>query len=532
MTKTLVFCVLVPALLHGQKFYPDDPLEREPEPVNVAQAEERRPGEYYDFFRSTFAKPGERHTPQKVIRAQNVNTLGEVMEGEWYVNRHYRKRMSISDLVRGPGDGTLPSKDGPWKVVRAKTEGVTPGFTIDDARGNRFMIKFDPLTNIELATAAEVVGARFFHALGYHVPENHIVYFDRSQVEIKPGTKVTEAGEKRPMKKRHLDDILFGVPKDPVKGYRAVACRYIEGKILGPFLYEGTRSDDPNDIIPHEHRREPRGRCGCSAGLGHNDIKCLNTCDSLVTKDGRGCIRHYLIDFGASLGSDSFTTKSPRAGYEYLFRWRPTVAQIFTLGLYLPRWARVNYPHFSSVGNFEYELFEPEEWKPNYPVTIFDNRLPEDTFWAARQVMAFTDKEIRAIVETGQYSDPKAVDWLVKCLIERRDKIGRTYFSKVLPLDRFRVEEDRLAFDDLGVRHGFASPREYSVRWSRFDNATERHARIEEANSFVLPAEVRHAPHGSYFAAHITAGEESKTVVVFLRSTDTGPAVVGIDRIS
>jgi hypothetical protein len=104
--------------------------------------------------------------------------------------------------------------------------------------------------------------------------------------------------------------------------------------------------------------------------------------------------------------------------------------------------------------------------------------------------------------------------------------------TKVLPLDRFRVEGERLLFEDLGVRHGYAPEREYSVRWSRFDNETEKHARIEGADGLTLPAEIRQAANGSYFAAHITADDESKTVTVYLRKTDTGPTVVGIDRTS
>ena len=62
--------------------------------------------------------------------------------------------------------------------------------------------------------------------------------------------------------------------------------------------------------------------------------------------------------------------------------------------------------------------------------------MPDDAFWAARQVMAFTDDEIRAIVRTGQYSQP-AEDWITATLIERRNRIGRTFFTKVLPLDHF-----------------------------------------------------------------------------------------------
>ena len=182
------------------------------------------------------------------------------------------------------------------------------------------------------------------------------------------------------------------------------------------------------------------------------------------------------------------------------------------------------------MGNFEYEIFEPEEWKPNYPAPIFDNRLPDDTFWAARQVMWFTDEEIRAIVETGQYSDPEAVDWLVKCLIERRNKIGRTYFARVLPLDRFRISDGRLEFEDLGVAYGFVPSRRVSIRWSRFDNPAETHQTIAGAAGPALPAEVASAAEDSYFAATLTGEDETKTVTVYLRKKGPFPAIVGVDR--
>ena len=54
----------------------------------------------------------------------------------------------------------------------------------------------------------------------------------------------------------------------------------------------------------------------------------------------------------------------------------------------------------------------------------------EDAFWAAKQVAAFTDEEIRAIVQTGEYSDPRAADWIADCLIQRRDKIAAAWLGK------------------------------------------------------------------------------------------------------
>jgi hypothetical protein len=41
-------------------------------------------------------------------------------------------------------------------------------------------------------------------------------------------------------------------------------------------------------------------------------------------------------------------------------------------------------------------------------VAAFANRLPDDAFWAARQAAAFTDEDIRAMVQVAQYSDPNA----------------------------------------------------------------------------------------------------------------------------
>ena len=91
---------------------------------------------------------------------------------------------------------------------------------------------------------------------------------------------------------------------------------------------------------------------------------------------------------------------------------------------------------------------------PEYPNPAFMNRLPDDEFWMARQIVAIRDEEIRAIVETAEYSDKRASDWIARGLIERRDKIGRAVFSKVLPLDRFTIADGRLEWMDLAAQHG------------------------------------------------------------------------------
>jgi hypothetical protein len=274
-------------------------------------------------------------------------------------------------------------------------------------------------------------------------------------------------------------------------------------------------------VIEHQNRRDLRGLFVFAAWLNHTDTKSINSLDSVVEDGGVRFIRHFLIDFGAILGSDSFEAKSPRAGNVYLFDFKPAAWQFLSLGLYAPSWMSANYPHIPEVGHLEYETFDPERWRNNYPNPAFDLRTPGDTFWAAKKVMAFSDSDIRTLVETGQYTDPRATDWTTKCLIERRNKIGRAFFDDVLPLDSFQVRDGRLAFEDLAVKYGFREARQYSVTWSEFDNESGAKRLIPGASTFNAPRSA-----AAYLAADITGDDPRKTVTVYLR----GDRVVGVDR--
>jgi hypothetical protein len=69
--------------------------------------------------------------------------------------------------------------------------------------------------------------------------------------------------------------------------------------------------------------------------------------------------------------------------------------------------------------------------------------------------MSFRDEDIRAIVKTGKITNPQAEKYLTNTLIERRDKIGRYWFSRINPIDKFKAnittDSLRLSFEDLGV---------------------------------------------------------------------------------
>ena len=535
---------LLPSLAVAGKFYPDDPLRKEPPPLQVEDASFRKLNDYVDLFQNMFAKPGDRQPTKEEIRkarksgqdikpvpAQSANTLGEVPDSPWFTNRIGSRPMSVEDVLRGPGNENAPARDGPWEIVAAKTEGVTPGFRIRDSKGRQYFLKFDPARHPEMATSVDVIGSRLFYALGYNVPENYLVTFERDRLVIAGGTTLKDIqGQKRPMTPRDVTISLLNVPRDKQGRLRGVASLLLPGKILGQFRYYGTRKDDPNDIINHEHRRELRGLFVFCAWLNHSDSRAINTLDSLVEVDGVKFVRHYLIDFGSTLGSASVVSNSARDGNAYLWDFKPAVAQMLTLGVYTPRWMRSRYRRSRALGMLEYPSFDPERFKPNYPSPAFENRLPDDEFWAAKKVMAFTPDQIRAVVKSAQYGNPADEELLGNYLIGRRDKIGRTYFAKVLALDRFRIEENELKFDDLEVKYGFRDSRDYSVQWSHFDNESEEHTPILDAGGFPLPKQVAEGREGAYFAAMIAGEEAAKTVTVYLRKETGGWKVVGVER--
>lgn len=520
MKRILLLSLIASAF--GQKFFADDPLQREPRPRHVEKALNRKFSDYYDLFSNQFGAVGEKQ-PKKgaPVRALAVNTLGEPMDSGWYEKRHYYRRMSREELMRGPGNGTPPSTAGKWTIVSTKSEGITPGFVVIDAEKRRFFIKFDPLTNPEMATAADSIGARFFYALGYFVPQNYIVRFKPEQLEIGPNVRLPDGkGKMRAMIRADIQKLLKRVPVATDGSYRATASLAVDGKPLGPPRYYGTRADDPNDIVPHEHRRDLRGLHVFCAWLDHDDSRDINNMDAMVTNDGVQSIRHYLLDFGSILGSATDKPNSARSG-DYFFSWTNSATQFFTLGLKPPYWAFAHYPEMPSVGRFEWKVFSPEKWVPEYPNVAFLNRLPEDEFWAAKQVMAFKDEDIAAIVSTGQFSDPKAAAYIEECLRKRRDKIGNAYFAKVLPFDRFRVIDGKLKWDDLARDSDLGGIGDVRVQWHRFDNVSEAKLPIAGADSAKVPEGAK------YLAAELSSPARPKqTVTVYLR----GAEIVGIDR--
>jgi hypothetical protein len=455
----------------GPKFRPDDPISREPETQDASKVEEWEIGLTADLLSNLFGKPGD---PAVGVRAQNINTLGEVPDSSWFTNRIYARPLSVEEIARGPNtmDGPAPGK---WTLIRPKTAGVAPGFTVRDEKGEVWFLTFDGRGHEVAATAAINVATRLFWALGYNQVESYITTIRPEDIVIDEEATIRAHGARRRFTHADMMDVFNRSARGADGSYRVQAGRRLPGRTVGGFKYHGTRPDDPNDIVPHEHRRELRALKVFGAWTNLVDMKAGNTLDTVITEAGRGIVRHYLQDVGSTFGTGALAPRDGDEGYEYLYDGGPTAKRLVTLGLWIPKWQTIDYEEHPEMGLFEGDAFEPERWKPRVPAAAVLRARADDTFWAALRVMAFTDDQIRAAVKAGAYTDPLAEGLLGDILIKRRDKIGRVYFARINPLTKFALDESGvLTFEHPSVLAGFSErpAKGYQAAWHRFDNNT------------------------------------------------------------
>ena len=407
-------------------------------------------------------------------RAMNENSLGEVPDSTWFTNRIGIRDISVDEMRLGPNQYESPDMTQKLLVIQSKVGGGSAGFVIEDARGDRYIIKFDephaPITE----SATDVAVQRLLWACGYNVPENSIIYFTRDNLQLSSDATVKDTfGNKRRMTELDIDKQLARSYRAPDGTYRALASKFLPGIPVGGYVQEGVRPDDPNDRIPHEHRRDIRGLYILFGWLQQTDAKEDNTLDMWVEGDGgRHYVRHYLVDFGKSFGTSALIVKRPGDGlaenldFEYIFKSVPA------FGLWRRPYEGTLVPGIQGLGMFDAKHFRPEIWKSHAPYRPFDYVDPLDSYWAAKIVMRFTPALIRTAIEQGRFEDPRAVDYLTEVMVARQRKVGRFAFSQVNPLDSFELTLGpagyRLCFDDLLNRYqlepGMAAVTGYQAR--------------------------------------------------------------------
>jgi hypothetical protein len=383
------------------------------------------------------------------------------------------------------------------------------------------------------------MATKFFWAFGYNQVESFLTTFDPKRMEIHPEATYRRPNGKRiPIRRSDIDALLEHAARRPDGTYRAVAGRLIPGKIIGNFRYQGTRPDDPNDLVPHEHRRELRGLFVFGAWTNMTDFKAKNTMDTLINENGHAVVKHYLQDVGSTFGmaNDRYQWEN---GWEHFYEGGLVAKRLASFGFALSLWTTTKVTQGPAIGKFEGDRFDPREWRTHASNAASIQMRDDDAFWAARRVAAFSDDMIRAIVHTGEFSEPAAEKAIGDILIKRRNTIVRTYLPAVNPIVTPHLENDRLTFENAAVAATVASaPEGYVASWFHFDNTTGETRPLGATSSTTTSiAAPRGLPEttGSFIAVDLSAncGDYPgwmQPVRTFFRRDADGWRWVGLDR--
>jgi hypothetical protein len=522
------------ASMQGPHFYPDDPIAREPESQDASKTAPYDESQMYELFFNLFVNAGR---VASGLRAMNINTIDEVPDSSWFTNRIGSRAITTAEITRGANIGAPPDPS-KWVLIREKTSGAHPGFTATDAKGETWFLEFDPIPYPEGATAAVAIATKIFWALGYNQVESFVTTFDPKKASIDPKATLRRPNGKR--SRFHEDDmnaILERVARKPDGTYRVIAGRMLPGKILGGYQYSGTRPDDPNDLVPHEHRRELRALRVFGAWTNLTDIKNANSIDTLITENGKTIVKHYLQDVGSTFGmcNDYYEWD---LSWEYFYEGPPSKKRLLTLGFGLSPWQTVDYVEYPSVGKFEAKTWDPRTWRPQTPTLAYVEMRDDDAFWAARRIAAFSDELIRAAVHVGEFSDPAAEKYLADVLIERRDKIKNIYLTQVNPIVNPRLDANGLTFENAAATGGVAKGSiAYRASWMVFNNATGATTPLSETKSATTTlAAPSGLPSTGFVAVDIAADADAyptwkQPVRAYFRQDGGNWKLVGLDRL-
>jgi hypothetical protein len=491
MRRVILMCVAGGALASlgcggGVRRFPlKEPVSRDTDldPVFVQCRQEDDPKEKVkkavcapDEYESAFAWDGANQMMFRPIsrffavdpggEALNVNALDEVPDSAWFTNRIGKSPMSADVAARGYCDEKVLDVNGPdgsWLIDMGKPNGANPGFRVKVEGVGKFMLKADPSDQPERATGATSIASRLYYAAGWWAPCDAVVYFRPSILKLKPGLKVTDnSGVTRDFDRAALTKVLANASHrgDLV---RMTASRWLPGKTIGPFTYQGTRDDDPNDVIPHEDRRDLRGAKVIAAWLNHFDSREQNTMDTWMAANEKdaasspGHVRHWYIDLGDCFGSEwDWEGISKRLGYAYYFDFNYASEDFVTFGVIQRPWERAQRsPEAPLFGFFHSRDFEPDAWRGGYPNPAFGRLTEHDGAWAARILARFTNEHVAAAVKVGDYTEPNHSEFLTHHLILRRDAILKRYFARLSPVGDVKVVGDAtLCGTDLARQAG------------------------------------------------------------------------------
>jgi hypothetical protein len=370
---------------------------------------------------------------EAILPAGDVNSMDEVASSSWFAARN----VEIGAMARGP-EGPGPPRP-PFTVLSDDARAVaSSGFSVSDARGQRYEMLIDPPDRPEMRTGAAAIAARLVWALGFNTP---IVYVTSVQPEhfwrSEAGTPDVPA-----MLKSGAPAVLGS--------YRVAALAMPPSVWIGSALESGIRADDPNDVVPHEDRRTLRSLKVFASWLSLSGLGPFKTMDRYVGAPGEGHVVHFLTGLDDALGADDIVrvTDLPpgEGGGAPLFR-------LITLGLAPNRARRPTQVEIPALGQLEPDV-DPRAYGPSTPYEPADRLTPGDSYWAAKRIAALSTAHIALAIEGAKIGDYRARQAIQHALEARRERVIRHWFERVTPVELTKLEGTRLELRDLAIHHG------------------------------------------------------------------------------
>jgi hypothetical protein len=455
-----------------------EPTPKEPDHLACSPAVYVSPLAWDGVDNSIFRPLSDALAVRATHEAVNANALDEVADSAWFENRIGAHPIDAATLARAacePKQILAGLEDAPEASIvidKGKDNGASPGFRVKIPGKGKYLFKTDSGTvpGSERPSAAAVLGAAAYYAAGFHFSCEQVVYVRRSSFKLTPGLTVTDNSERvRPFDQAALDKV-FDAANRRGDLIRFQASAWLEGKLIGPFRYEGTRADDPNDVIAHEDRRELRGGRLLAAWLDHFDAREQNSMDVWVASDpsrpdsSPGYVRHYYLDTSDTLGSEwDWDAISRRLGHSYLLGWGDISADFLTLGLRERRWDRaVHEPGQEVFGYFTAKDFDPETWVNEYPNPAFSRMTERDGAWMARVLAGFTPDLVRELAKLGRFTKPENTEYLAQTLEARLQAILARYLTVLSPIGLVHVAGEQMCGVDLAERRGVRPPADFA----------------------------------------------------------------------
>jgi hypothetical protein len=473
-------------------------------------------------------------------RARGVNSADEVPDSTWFTNR---SSLSPEQVRTGPLTLDNPELHTPWTIHSTSYGGSSLAFIVRDARGVKYLVKFDEKELPEMESGIDVVVDRLLWATGFNVPEDQVVYVRPQDLAVAPDARIIDKldDDRGRLDHAEVERRLAQVAHERDGRIRGSASRWLDGKALGGSPAEGVRADDPNDRIAHELRRDLRGMSVVYAWLDMVDVwqgNFLDMWQADPSEPNRHYVKHYMLDFGLSMGGMGSKKHDLRRGYVYQVDYGSIFGSLFTAGLVQQDFE--TRPHVQVPGVaalFTATNFDPGSWHADYPYLPFQEMDRFDAYWGAKLVAQLTREQIHAAVEAGRFSDPRAVEYLTDTLVARQRKTAAYWYARVNPLDHFSAGYE-LCFDDLAVAQRYVP---WGVRTIYSITARDQSGRAIAAPVWRSPERDGHVctgfaqiggPRRGYTIFEVTtmrSGFRGTTYVHVVR--DAGVRVIGIWRV-